>query len=77
MFIDGQIVRRSEAAPALCAAYPNLPHFIARVSEHENRRTIELLSPTNQPLPFANSSQCVYYSIINSDPFPQVGEFAA
>lgn len=77
MWVDGQVVQRSEAAPALCAAYPNLPHFIARVTEHENRRTIELLSPTNQPLPFDGKQQSVYYALVSDASFPQVGEFAA
>ena len=87
MFVDGSRVERSEVSPALAAANPSIPFFIAHVSETDEidpqgkpriRVRIELRSPTSQPLTVADGGNAVYYAFRTSEQsLPQVEGFAA
>ncbi len=87
MFTDGERVDRKDVAPALAAANPSIPFFIAHVSETDEidpqgkpriRVRIELRSPNNQPLTVAEGGTAVYWSHREANTaLPQVEGFAA
>jgi hypothetical protein len=78
-FRDGQRVERHEVEPALCEAYPNLPHFKASITEQEKSDkghvhvTVRITGPNGEPL-VANGKPIAYYSTRPMIGLPQIAQ---